>query len=230
MTYPPQQPGPGGWGQQAGNPNVPPGPPQQQPAWYGNQPAQQQAGFPPPNQPQQQPAAGMQPQFPAAAAPNWGGEFGEENWTVQEPGGFGDVDVQDKQRSGGGPMAIVITLVVLLLAGGGAGAWFFLSGAGGPGDATPAAQAVVEKVNKGQLQTLSSEFCTSRKAELQSKLSALKGAKFNVKLGNVSTNGNSASAALSGTYTSADGAKLPVNQKLGFQAENNQWKLCDIGN
>lgn len=226
MTYPPQQPGPGGWGQQpGGNPNVPPGPPQQQPAWYGNQHAQQQPGFvPQPGQPQQ-PAAPMQPQFPAG--PNWGGDFGDEHWNLQEPGGFGEVDVRERPKSKG-PAIIIGGLVVLLLAGAGAGAWFFLGGGGGPGDPAPVAQGVVSKVNSGDLDSLSADFCSSRKTELQSSLSQLKGAKFTVRLGQVTTSGNTASAVLTGTYT-MNGASQPANTKLGFQAENNQWKLCQIG-
>src|SRR5690606_3282051 len=94
MTYPPQQPGTGGWGQPSDNgfPQQDPAQaPQQQPAWYGNQHtelgAEQQAtqyispaaGF---GNPQQQPAA-----------PQWdGGQFPPGGGWVSEPDGFAAVE------------------------------------------------------------------------------------------------------------------------------------------
>ena len=161
MTYPPQQPGPGGWGQQpGGNPNVPPGTPQQQPTWYGNQHAQQQPGI---GQQPMQPGQPMAPQVPPS--PNWGNEFRQDNW-LSGPGGFSDVDVRERKSKA--PLILGIVAGLVLLAGGGFGAMFLFSG---PGEAQPAAQAVLDKVNAGNLDALGSDLCASKRAELQSQLS-----------------------------------------------------------
>lgn len=73
MTYPPQQPGQGGWGQQPGQP-------------YGQQPGGPQPGGPQPGSPQpgsQYPASGQQPAQP------YGQQPGQQAWGQpgQQPGG-----------------------------------------------------------------------------------------------------------------------------------------------
>jgi hypothetical protein len=104
MTYPPQQPGPGGWGQQpAGNGFPPQGPqdtPQQQPAWYGNQ--HTGWGQPGQEQPQQAPTP-----------PQWGSEFGPGSW-LQEPNGFAEVEPPVQKKS---KLPLILGLVGALVAG-----------------------------------------------------------------------------------------------------------------
>lgn len=209
MTYPPQQPGPGGWGQQPGNGFPPPGPqqtPQQQPNWYGNQ----HTGW------------DQQPGQPAPMAP-WGGDLGPGNW-VQEPGGFGDVQPPAPKKSKlpwilGGIGALVV------LAGVGAGLFLWLGG--GPGEARPVAQAVVDKVNAHDFAGLDEHLCQSNRAGLEEQLAILEPGTFDVRLGAVTESGEQATAELLGTFDMG-GATHPVDQTMGLVVEDGAWKICQL--
>lgn len=212
MTYPPQQPGPGGWGQQPmgnGFPHQgPSGTPQQQPAWYGNQ----HTGW---DRQQEQPQQ-------APMSPQWGSEFGPA-W-LQEPNGFADVEPPQQKKS---KLPLILGLVgaLVVVAAIGVGVFFWLGS--GPGGARPVAQEVVNKVNAGDFAGVSSLFCKSNKAELDKDMDQLKQWKFNIKLGNVTERGDQATAELTGTYE-ADGSSTPVDQTMGLIVEDGTWKVCQL--
>ncbi|MER5393795.1 hypothetical protein [Saccharopolyspora sp. NPDC002686] len=215
MTYPPQQPGQGGWGQQqpAGNGFPPQGPsetPQQQPAFYGNQhTGWGQQG------PDQQQQAPMPPQ--------WGSEFGPGSW-LQEPNGFADVEPPQKKKSKL-PLILGLVGVLVVLAGGVVGAYFWL--ASGPGEAKPVAQELVTKVNAHDFKGVRGLVCESNKAKLNQDLDQLEQWKFNVELGQVTERGESATAKLTGTFT-AEGKAHPVDQTMTLKVENGEWKICQL--
>ncbi|KEI44903.1 Rv0361 family membrane protein [Saccharopolyspora rectivirgula] len=225
MTYPPQQPGTGGWGQPSDNgfPQQDPAQaPQQQPAWYGNQHtelgAEQQAtqyispaaGF---GNPQQQPAA-----------PQWdGGQFPPGGGWVSEPDGFAAVEpTQPKSKM---PWVLGGVGAVVVLGGAAVGLYFLMGG--GPGEADPVAQEVVDKVNAHDFQALEDKLCQENKAELQSQLEQLEAGRFNIRLGEVIENGNEASAQLKGSWEMG-GVSQPVDQVMGLTVENGEWKVCDL--
>lgn len=219
MTYPPQQPGPGGWDQQQGNAPLPPDaaqqPPQQQPAWYGNQ----ATGWP-----QEQPMQGEQQPLPPP--PDWGGaEFGHATWT-HEPGGFADVEPPKRSKT---PLIIgLVVAAVVVLGGGGAGAFFLLNQ--GPGDPAKFAQDVVSKVNAHDFTSINTELCQANLPKLRSQLSQLQPGRFDLRLGKVATlgNGAQASAELTGTYE-LNGSTQPVDQQMVLVVESGSWKICQLG-
>ncbi|WP_190823115.1 Rv0361 family membrane protein [Saccharopolyspora pogona] len=214
MTYPPQQPQPGGWGQQPmgnGFPQQgPPGTPQQQPAWYGNQ----HTGWG--QQGQEQPQQ-------APMSPQWGSEFGPGSW-LQEPGGFADVE-PPRQKKSKLPLILGLVGTLIVVAGIGVGVFFWLGS--GPGEARPVAQEVVNKVNAGDFAGVSSLFCQSNKAQLDNDMGQLKQWKFNIKLGNVTERGDQATAKLTGTYET-DGSSTTVDQTMGLIVEDGTWKVCQL--
>ncbi|CAM01550.1 hypothetical protein A8924_2640 [Saccharopolyspora erythraea NRRL 2338] len=223
MTYPPQQPGPGGWGQQPAGGGIPAQgpqqPPQQQPAWYGNQ----HTGWGQPGQQaqptQQVPAFGQQtpPQ-----APDWGGEFGPGSW-IQEPGGF--ADVEPPRRKSKLPWILGGAGAVVVAGGVAAGLFYFMGG--GPGEARPAAQAVVDKVNAHDFAWLADNLCQANHQQLKSALNQLEPWQFDIRLGQVTEQGDQATAKISGTYVE-DGVAHPVEQTMGLSVEDGQWKLCKL--
>lgn len=224
MTYPPQQPDPGGWDRQAaGDEGAPKS--QQQPAFYGNQhagwpqgpitgnPAQPgQQSFPPPQQAQ---FGGPQPAFPPA--PDW------ENFDEQGDR-FPDIEAEPRSRRrlpwvlGG-----VGVLVAAAVAGG-----LFLFGGTDPGEPRPVAQDMVDKVNAGDLGALGSSLCESNRAELDQQLGQLSQGRFELRLGPVTAQGRQARAELTGTYE-LDGARMPVAQALLLEVEDGRWKVCRLG-
>ncbi|MER7011355.1 hypothetical protein ABT324_07995 [Saccharopolyspora sp. NPDC000359] len=215
MTYPPQQPGPGGWGQQqpTGNGFPPPGPsetPQQQPAFYGNQ--HTGWGQQGPEQPQQAPMP-----------PQWGSEFGPGSW-LQEPNGFADVEPPQQKKS---KLPLILGLVgaFVVLAGAGVGVYFWLNS--GPGEAKPVAQQLVDKVNAHDFTSVRGLLCESNKAELNEAIDQLEPWKFNVELGQVTERDDSATAKLTGTYV-ADGKSHPVDQTMVLEVEDGTWKVCQL--
>ncbi|MCI2418463.1 hypothetical protein MOQ72_13575 [Saccharopolyspora sp. K220] len=215
MTYPPQQPGPGGWGQQPTGNGFPSqqGPqdtPQQQPAWYGNQ--HTGWGQPGQEQPQQAPMA-----------PQWGSEFGPGSW-IQEPNGFADVEPPVKKKS---KLPLILGLVgaLVVLAGIGVGVYFWLGS--GPGEARPVAQQVVDNVNAHDFNSVRGLFCQANRAELQSQLQQLESGRFNIRLGQVTERGEQATAQLLGTYEMG-GASQPVDQTMALTVENGEWKVCQL--
>ncbi|SFS70000.1 hypothetical protein [Saccharopolyspora flava] len=231
MTYPPQQPGQGGWGQQPpGNgfpqqtPHQPAGQqaPQQQPNWYGNQ----HTGWTPGQPVQGQPVQGQpMPQQPGQPLPpQWGSENGPGSW-LREPGGFGDVEPPAEQKSRL-PLVLTIVAAVVVLVGAGVGVFFWLGS--GPGEPRPVAQEVVAKVNAGDFGTVGALFCEANKTQLETAMGQLSQWKFDVELGEVTRNGDKASAKLTGTYD-ADGASHPVDQTMGLVVEHGEWKICDLG-
>lgn len=238
MTYPPQQPGPGGWDRQpAGNPadgapNPGEQPPQQQPAFYGNQ----HAGWPQgpitgvPAQPGQQPfptAPGQAPfggqqfgqQLPPA--PNWGGEFGAGAW-IQEPDEFDE----DESR-GRSPLVWILSGVGVLVLAGAVVGGLFLFGGGDPGEPRPVAQDLVDKVNAGDFGALGPQLCDANRGELDSQFQQLASGEFQVRLGQVTAAGEQARAKLDGTYT-LGGATMPVDQTILLTVEDDEWKICKL--
>jgi hypothetical protein len=220
MTYPPQQPGPGGWEQQpAGNGFPPPMSQgnQQQPNWYGNQ----HAGMPQqgPEQPVQgQPFPGQPPQAgPPAQPPQWG------NW-IPEANGF--ADVQPEKPKSKTPLMLGLVGALLVLALGGGGLFWWLS-SNDPGAARPVAQEVVAKVNAGDFNGVGQLFCEANRGQLDRALEQLEQYKFDVRLGKVTEQGDRASAHLSGSYLAA-GSEQPVDQTMGLTVENGEWKVCAL--
>ncbi|WP_243788810.1 hypothetical protein [Saccharopolyspora gloriosae] len=238
MTYPPQQPGPGGWDRSpAGNPAdgapTPGGPPpQQQPNFYGNQ----HAGWPQgpitgvPAQPGQQPfppAAGQDPfggrQFgqQVPPPPNWGGEFGAGAW-IQEPGEFDDDEPE--RRS---PLVWILGGVGVLVLAGAVVGGIFLFGGGDPGAARPVAQGLVDKVNAGDFGSLGPQLCAANRGELDTQFQQLASGEFQVQLGQITEQGEQARAKLHGTYT-LGGATMPVDQTILLTVEDDEWKVCKL--
>lgn len=234
MTYPPQQPGPGGWEQQpAGNPPGgapdpgPAGTPQQQPTWYGNQHTgwgmQPIQGQPQPGQQPFPPQPGQQdtgsPQFPPP--PDWGGgEFGQSTW-MQDSDGFAADTPRKKSR-----LPWIFGGVGVLVVAGGIGAGMYLY-SGGPGAAKPVAEEVVGKVNSHDFAGLGPLLCQSHRAELEGQLDQLSPGRFDLRLVRVTENGEQARAQLTGTYV-MDGANQPVEQTMGLAVEDGAWKVCDL--
>ncbi len=236
MTYPPQQPGPGGW--------EPRGDEQQQPAWYGNQHASWEQGpapEPPPGRPLQPgqqgaPSQAGQPGSPGGQPGPQGGQPGQQtppppDWTgagfahqARPYDAFGAEDLAPTERRSWRPWALG-GLAVALIAAAGVVVWLlFFSG---PGSPRPAAQALVDEVNAGNLDALSNDLCTADRAKLATQLDQLDRAEFDIRLGQVATDGDSATARLVGTY-SVGGASKPVDQTIRLIVENGDWKVCDL--
>ncbi|MBK0867006.1 hypothetical protein INP57_09325 [Saccharopolyspora sp. HNM0986] len=228
MTYPPQQPDPGGWGRRAAEDADEDAPEsQQQPAFYGNQhaglpkgpitgnPAQPgQQPFPPPQHAQ---FGGPQPSFPPA--PDW------ENFGAQDREPFPDIEAEPRGRRrlpwvlGGAGVLVVAAAVV----GG-----LLLFGGDDPGEPRPVAQDMVDKVNAGDFGALGSSLCESNRAELDQQLGQLSQGRFELRLGPVTAQGRQARAELTGTYE-LDGARIPVAQALLLEVEDGRWKVCRLG-
>ncbi|MFR9728768.1 hypothetical protein ACL03H_06010 [Saccharopolyspora sp. MS10] len=237
MTYPPQQPGPGGWGQRpAGDPadgaSAPP--PQQQPAFYGNQ----HAGWPQgpitgvPAQPGQHPFPahpGQDPfgqqqfgqQFGHPPAPDWGGEFAAGAWTQDS------TEQQEPRRRS--PLPWILGGVgVLVVAGGVVGGIFLFGGGADPGEPRPVAQDLVDKVNAGDFGSLSGQLCEANRGELEQQFQQLSSGQYQVRLGRVTAEGEQARAELDGSYT-LGGATMPVDQNIVLTVEDGEWKICKLG-
>jgi hypothetical protein len=254
VTYP-QQPGHGGWGQQPqpGGQYPPSGP--QQGGQYppsGPQPGgqyppsgPQPGGQYPPSGPQQYPggqypggqypggqypASGPQPQQPGFGQPN---PYGQQGWGAPPPkkspmpwilGGVGGVVV----------IGVIITLVIVFT--------------GGPGDPRPTAQQIADKINAKDFASLSDLSCGNKKNSNEFTdgfLGSLKGKgisdeqakqlldsmQFNLKVGNVTQNGNNAKVELAGDMTvnfmgKSQTLPWPASQPIPLVAENGEWKIC----
>lgn len=222
MTYPPQQPGPGGWEQQPAGSGFPPPPGQggQQSNWYGNQhagpprqgPEQPIHGQPFPGQP---PQAG--PRGQPVQPPQWG------DW-VPEANGFADVEPEKPKSKT--PLLLGLIGAALLLVLGGGGLFWWLS-SNDAGAARPVAQEVVAKVNAGDFDGVSQLFCEANRSRLDEALDQLEQYKFDVRLGKVTEQGDRASAQLSGSYQAA-GSAQPVDQEMGLTVESGEWKVCAL--
>lgn len=217
MTYPPQPPGQSGWGQQ--QPHNAPAQPvqaQQQPAWYGNQHTGlsqgQHPGAP------QQPGHGQQQPAP----PDWGG--GQPAPWVLDPNGFEMVVPQQKKSKL--PWVLGGLGAVLLLGGGGVGLFLWLSS--GPGDPKTVAHDVIDNVNAGEFSQVKSHLCEANESELESQLNILKNGEFQLRVGQVSQNGDKATVQLTGTY-SMGGTSDSVDQSMVLADEGGSWKVCQFG-
>ncbi|WP_258348410.1 Rv0361 family membrane protein [Saccharopolyspora gregorii] len=255
MTYPPQQPGPGG-NQADGAATQGTQPPQQQPAFYANQhagwpqgpitgvpaqPGQQPFPAAPGPDPFGQPQPGLQPPFGQAQLDPQFGQFQDQfgsippapNWGgefgagswTQQPAEPED----DGAERGRSPLVWILGGVgVLVVAGAAVGAFFLFGGGGGPGEPRPAAQELVDKVNAGDFASLGPQLCEANRAELDQQFQQLSSGRFQVELGQVTAQGDRARAKLSGDYT-LGGATMPVDQTIVLTVEGDAWKICKLG-
>ncbi|GAA2807199.1 hypothetical protein GCM10010470_48110 [Saccharopolyspora taberi] len=181
-------------------------------------------GQPVPGQPVPgQPVSGQPQEFPPQA-PEWGGQFGPGSW-IQEPNGFADVEPPEKKSKL--PLILGLVIAVVVVAGGVVGG-LFLFGGGGPGEARPVAQTVVDKVNAHDFGWLRSNLCKANSQQLQQGLNQLEPSKFNVRLGSVTEQGEQATVKLGGTF-STNGDSMPVDQTMVLKVEDGQWKICELG-
>ena len=253
MTYPPQQPGPGGYGQQhnpygppqPGGPYPPSGP---QPGYGrpGQQPGFSQTG---PQQPGGQfPPSGPQP---APGQPGWGQQPG---W-VQQPGygqppGYGAFPPPKRKSPlpwilGGvfGLLVVIGAVIALIVA------------TSGPGDPRPTAQLVADKMKSKDFAALLNVTCAKAQEEDKKQLSqegltkeledsgaspeeakqAADALKFDLQLVNVAETGNdTATASYKGTAsikTTMRGIPINHSEPMAFDlkmvVEGGQWKACD---
>jgi hypothetical protein len=172
MTYPPQQPGQGGWGQpQYGQPpggQFPPGGPQPVPGGQyppsGPQPVP--AGQYPPGGPQYgQPPGGQFPPSGPQAVP--GGQVPPGPGGPYPPGGGPGLPgqpwgPQPKKKGsplpwilGGGALVVLVVIVVVAV----------VAFTGGPGDPKPTAQAFVDKVNAKDFGSLATLACAKDRSK-----------------------------------------------------------------
>ncbi|KAA5832032.1 hypothetical protein ABT337_02730 [Saccharopolyspora hirsuta] len=247
MTYPPQQPGQGGWGQQPGGQ---PGFGGQQPGGqYPQQPGgqyppsgpqqgfgQQPGGAYPPSGPQQQAGFGGQPPYPPTSPY---GQPGFEPPKKKSPlpwilGGVGGVVV----------IALIITLVVVFT--------------GGPGDPRSVAQKGIDAINAKDFATLQTMACQKEKEQFQEIIDTMEGKggelgdlknmgmtdadikkmldglKIEMTLGDVKDNGdNTANAKVTGQMTfnmeymgQQINQSQPIDEEFKMVVEEGEWKLC----
>lgn len=245
MTYPPQQPGQGGWGHQGGQ--YPPSGPQpggQQPGGSYPPSGGQPYGQPAPGYPQQpqQPGYGQQPPYPPQGAYQ----------------GFGGYGPPPKKKSPlpwilGGLGALVVLGVVLALVIG-------LSVGSGAGDPRPVAERAVSMMNEKDFTGLKSISCQRRSAQTQQAIELMEGkgagleqlkqmgatdseikqlmdsVTFDVRLESVQRNGDDRATAtiagtigVSGTFQGVDLGSTPatpIDQRLSMVVEDGTWKLC----
>lgn len=254
MTYPPQQPGPGGpqgpygpqgqpnpYGQQPGVPQGPPqyGQPGQQPYDPYSQPAQ-----PPYGQPQQpgqpgpygQPVPGYgQPgewgQQPYGPPPQGQPPYGMPPAGFGQPGGYG---VPPGKKSplpwilaGGGVLVVVAIVAVFLLT---------LGGGVGGGDARSVAQAYANAINDKKENT--SLYCDAfrQKAEdaaddlpggMPTEIPELPDMTFKASVGEVTESGDTATAKIT-VDAEFEGQKVSTSHSLELRKESGDWKICDV--
>lgn len=246
MTYPPQQPGQGDWGQQGGQyPPNGPRPGAQQP---GQQPG---GGYPPSGgQPYGQPAYGY-PQQPV---------YGQQPPYPPQGGyqGFGGYGPPPKKKSplpwilGGLGALVVIAVVTTLIIG--------LSTGSSAGDPRPVAERAVSMMNEKDFTGLKSISCEQQSAQTQQAIDLMEGkgagleqlkemgateadikqlmdsVTFDVRLEAVQRNGDERATAaiagtigISGTFQGVDLGSTPatpIDQKLNMVVEDGAWKLC----
>src|SRR5438067_1331218 len=216
MTYPPQ-PGQPDYGQQ-------PDPYGQQPGGSGQQPYPQQpggypqsGGFP---QPGQQPY-GQQPGFGQQPYPGGGG--------YPPTGGFGQYGAYGAPPPGGGSkkglwIGLSVGLVVILAALGITGFWlpgFFLSKSSGS-DAQGVAQQVIDAINKHDQAALGTLKCGDATPAVAGVITSVNQIN-NIKLTNVQTTGNTATATFSATV-----ATMTNNGTAQLANENGKWCWKDV--
>ncbi|QGK69788.1 hypothetical protein GIY23_09885 [Allosaccharopolyspora coralli] len=186
--------------------------PQQQPAWYGNQ-----ASGLDDNERSAPPESG--PQFPVA--PGWSGVTGR-NGPDQAP--------EDYLREPPGPVrrtgrVLAVGVLLLVLGALGAGVWYALNR--GPGDPQPVARTVAHHLNADETASVESLLCTAERPTLQGQLRELARGRFDLRVAGTEGDGRVATARVSGTFE-LDGTSYPVDQTIGFVAENGSWKLCRL--
>jgi hypothetical protein len=234
LTYPPQPPQPGGQFLQSG-----PQPSGQFPS--GGQPAQSGFGAPASGQ---FPQSGPQPGFDQAAYQQQTGA----------PGPYGpDYGGQPSKKSplpwilgGGIGLVVIIGLVVVLLVVLG----------GNPGDPRATAQEFVDKLNAKQFDQLPPLACESQKQQAEELVDeynpekmadelrtmgmtesqiqrVLDSMQFNLQLGEVTENGDTATAKVSGTFSVtvdmfgvSESHTENIDESFRLVVEDGEWKVC----
>lgn len=242
MTYPPQQPGQGGWGQQPGQP-------------YGQQPggqypaSGQQPAQPYPPQPGQQawgqqqlggqyPASGQQPAQPYPPQAYGQQPYGQQPYGQPGYGGYG----QPPKKSPlpwilggvGGVLALIVVIVIVAVSAGGGG-----------GSAQSVAEEAVTALNNNDTSTLEGLACEEMKAaseqlaEQANPSAGMPSGFENITStyaldGPVTESGDTATATLSVTiegmpaefeqYMPEGGTKLDVE----LVQESGDWKICNM--
>ncbi|MER5393796.1 hypothetical protein [Saccharopolyspora sp. NPDC002686] len=252
MTYPPQQPGQGGWGQQPGGQYPPSGP--QPGGQYPQQPGQPQPGGQyPPSGPQQ--GFGQQPggQYPPSGPQQQAGFGGQPPYPPTSPYGQQGFEPPKKKSPlpwilGGVGGLLVIGLVIVLV----------VVFTGGPGDPRNTAQAGIDAINAKDFATLQTMACQKDKEQFQEIIDTMEGKggqlgdlkelgmsdadvkkmidglKFEMTLGEVKENGdNTATAKVNGKMTfnmELMGRQInesqPIDEEFKMVVENGEWKLC----
>ncbi|WP_438388680.1 Rv0361 family membrane protein [Actinopolyspora saharensis] len=222
MPHPPQHPAPGG------HPRVP-----------GNESTIERAGsigdvgapspwgrFPGESAPGESPRAGSH-----------AGDHGEgtaergQSWTnpalaphahVSPPGALPELDPPPRRSRRPWMYALLATISVAALLSG-----YFLFFATDHEAPRETATRVVDKINSGRFAALDGELCDSNAPKLRRQLDQLSTGRFELSLGEVDTEGDTATARVRGTYIVA-GTSQRVDQPLGLRLENGKWKVCDL--
>ncbi|SFT37754.1 hypothetical protein SAMN04487904_101612 [Actinopolyspora lacussalsi subsp. righensis] len=120
---------------------------------------------------------------------------------------------------------VLPALLGALLAGAATGGYFLFFT--GPDDPRPAATNLLDRINDGRFESLEPELCSANRARLLRQLEQLSAGEFDLKLGEISARGESATVRVTGTY-SAGSASYRVDQPLGLRWEDGRWRLCDL--
>ncbi|NYH77087.1 hypothetical protein FHR84_000401 [Actinopolyspora biskrensis] len=160
-----------------------------------------------------------------------GAEEGARSWTnpalgphahLTRPDALPEVDPPPRKSRRSWMYALLAAVpVAALLAG------YFLLFATDRGAPRETATRVVDKINSGRFAALDGELCDSNAPELRRQLDQLSTGRFELSLGEVDADGDTATARVRGTYTVA-GASQRVDQPLGLRLENGKWKVCDL--
>lgn len=265
MTYPPQQPGQPGWGQpqQPGHGQAP-GYGQQPGGQYpqgGPQPGWgQQPGYGQPAQPgpAQQPGYGPQPggQYPQSGPQRatWGQQPGYGHpgpYGQPDPFGTPDPYGAPRKKNKTGLIVGIAAAALLVLVGGGVGLGFAFSG---PGDPRAVAEEVVQEFRAKDFEAIKDNVCARSRASMEEDLDriatggdtvperfrdeykkAMRGATFDVQLGEVTRDGARATAEITGNMhmkiTILGRSRVidePVDGDMNLVVENGEWKVCDL--
>ncbi|WP_157405346.1 hypothetical protein [Actinopolyspora halophila] len=188
-------------------------------------------------------APGPWGRFPGESAhthgePPWeGSRAGEEtdedsrSWTnpalgphahLSRPDALPEVDPPPRRSRRSWMYALLATIsVAAMLAG------YFLLFATDRDAPRETATRVVDKINSGRFDALDGELCDSNAPKLRRQLDQLSTGRFELSLGEVDVDGDTATAGVRGTYIVA-GTSQRVDQPLGLRLENGKWKVCDL--
>lgn len=160
-----------------------------------------------------------------------GTDGGPRSWTnpalgpharLSRPDALPEVDPPPRRSRRSWVYALLATIpVAALLAG------YFLLFATDRGDPRETATRVVDKINSGRFDALDGELCDSNAPRLRRQLDQLSTGRFELSLGEVVADGDTATAEVRGTYTVA-GTSQRVDQPLGLRLEHGKWKVCDL--